>query len=298
MTCLRVSRAAWKVSSSKGVSQVQQRVSHYIVLQECPTKVPSTEYCKTEKVWKKNTGVSCKSVRKDLGRHAVFQRDGKQWRWLYFPRYLNLHAKVLFQNLTELCSWRCSLRYGQGMEMFQKICYTYICASSDTVGAPIKNMIMKWWKTNIRIWGCSRALTMTRGSVWHFWCHDVWLPAGCVCFAGRSITCITLMPVQDESSCKIGEDPLALQSEWEHRKRTQNHGSAENVHVEHQIVIHWPGESPTCVEGTLSKDRKQARNSCINMFPENPVTGDGQKKRYKPRGRRLSSEFIIQTISS
>jgi hypothetical protein len=53
MTCLRVSRAAWKVSSSKGVSQVQQRVSHYIVLQECPTKVPSTEYCKTEKVWKK-----------------------------------------------------------------------------------------------------------------------------------------------------------------------------------------------------------------------------------------------------
>ena len=106
------------------------------------------------------------------------------------------------------------------------------------------------------------------------------------------------MPVQAESSCKIGENPLALQSGREHRKRTQNRGSAENVHVEQKIVIHWPGESPTCVEGTLSKDRKQARNSCINMFPENPVTGDGQEERYKPRGRRLSSEFIIQIISS
>ena len=106
------------------------------------------------------------------------------------------------------------------------------------------------------------------------------------------------MPVQAESSCKIGENPLALQSGREHRKRTQNRGSAENVHVEQKIVIHWPGESPTCVEGTLSKDRKQARNSCINMFRENPVTGDGQEERYKPRGRRLSSEFIIQIISS
>jgi len=194
MTCPRVSRAAWKVSPSftsptKGVplhcvTRVSHKSAFHRVLQD-------------REGLKKNAGVSCKSVRKDWGRHAVFQRDGKQWRWLYVPRYLNLHAKVLFQNLPELCSWICSMRYAQGMEMFFRkfatLCNSQhnICASSDTVGAPIKNMSMKFGKTNIRIWGCSGAVTITRESVWHFWCHDLWLPTGCVCFAGRSITCIT-----------------------------------------------------------------------------------------------------------
>ena len=154
MTCPRVSRAAWKVSPSftsptKGVplhcvTRVSHKSAFHRVLQD-------------REGLKKNAGVSCKSVRKDWGRHAVFQRDGKQWRWLYVPRYLNLHAKVLFQNLPELCSWICSMRYAQGMEMFVRkfatLCNSQhnICASSDAVGAPIKNMSMKFGKTNIRI---------------------------------------------------------------------------------------------------------------------------------------------------